>query len=208
MNRRFRALTLDDLDRLPAGCEGCVFWQSTVLAERRCGSVCDSEAQAEWYRRVSQEWGDCGRVAVEDDEILGFVKYAPSGYFPQARTFAAAPTDPQVPLIACLHIAPEARNLGLGTLLLRATLRDLTQRGERKVEAFAIARRPESFEEAPMPGIEFLLRNGFTVSRPDPLYPLLQLELRTLVTWAENLEAVLDSLKLPVRVPERVPTPW
>ena len=208
MARRFRALTLEHLDQLPAGCSGCVFWESSEMSERRCGARCDAEAQAAWYRRVTAEWGDCGRVAVEDDVILGFVKYAPSGYFPQAQTFLAAPLDPNVPLISCLHLAPEARNLGLGTVLLRAALKDLTQRGEKKVESFALAQRPETFQEAPMPGIEFLLRNGFTVARPDLLYPLLQLELRSLVTWAENLEAVLESLKLPVRAPERVPTPW
>jgi ribosomal protein S18 acetylase RimI-like enzyme len=208
MSRKLRALTIEHLDRLPAGCGGCLFWESSEFLERRCGAACGREALSAWYERVTGEWGDCGRVAVEDDVLLGFVKYAPSGYFPQAQTFLAAPHDPEVPLIACLHVAPEARNLGLGTLLLRAALRDLTQRGERKVEAFALARRPDSFEEAPMPGIEFLLRNGFTVARPDPLYPLLQLELRSLVTWTENLESMLEALKLPLRVPERVPTPW
>jgi len=185
-----------------------VFWESGPVAERRCGAVCDSELQAEWYHSVSQEWGDCGRVAYEDDEVLGFVKYAPSGYFPQARTFFSAPSDPDVPLIACLHISPEARHHGLGTVLLRAALRDLTTRGERKVEVFALAKRPETFDEAPMLGIDFLLRNGFTVSKPDPNYPLLQLELRSLAVWTENLEAVLESLKLPLRIPERTPAPW
>lgn len=208
MSRRLRPLALKDLSALPISCEHCVFWESGDKLERKCGSRCHAEVQAEWYHRVMQEWGDCGRVAYEDDIPLGFIKYAPNGYFPQAQTFAAAPQDPTVPLIACLHISEQARHHGLGTLLLRACLRDLVMRGERKVEVFAAARRPATLGESPMVGIEFLLRNGFTVSRPDPEYPLLQLELRSLAVITENLEAVLESLRLPLRLPERAPTPW
>jgi len=208
MARKLRPLTLADFERLPTGCAGCIFWESAGHHELRCGSVCDSEVQAKWYHRVIEEWGDCGRVAVEDDEVLGFIKYAPSGYFAQTTSFAAAPADPRIPLIACMHITSDARNHGLGSVLLRAALRDLVQRGERKVEAFGATKRPEPIEESPLVGIEFLQRNGFTITRPDPRYPLLQLELRSLATWTENLEAVLDSLKIPLHMPDRAPTPW
>lgn len=199
---------LADFQQLPTHCAGCMFWESEEICERRCGACCDSERQAEWIHRVVQEWGDCGRVAHEDDQVLGFVKYAPAGYFPQSLTFPSAPTDLEVPLIACLHVAEETRHHGLGTVLLRAALRDLVSRGERKVQAFATTEKPVLLEESPMLGIDFLLRNGFTIVRPDPRYPLLQLELRSLVTWTENLEAVFESLTLPLRTRERAPAPW
>ena len=208
MARKLRPLRLNDFEHLPTECSGCIFWETPERHERRCGARCDSAVQAEWYHEVVQEWGDCGRVAHEDDEVLGFIKYAPSEYFPQAFTFSAAPPDAAVPLIACLHIGEEARHHGLGTLLLRAALRDLVLRGERKVQAFGAVQKPAVLEESPMLGIDFLLRNGFTVARPDPHYPLLQLELRSLVLWSENLETVLQSLKLPLRIPERAPAPW
>ena len=168
----------------------------------------DEELQRAWLRRVTDEWGDCGRVAYEDDEILGFVKYAPSGYFPQSQTFLAAPVDPTVPLISCLHISPDARHRGLGTVLLRACLRDLVGRGERRVEAFGFATPGASLEDMPMLGMPFLLRNGFVVSRPDPLYPLMRLDLRSLILWQDNLEAVLESLRFPLRVPKQAPASW
>jgi ribosomal protein S18 acetylase RimI-like enzyme len=205
MTRKLRPLQLDDYDRLPAGCGGCAFWESGGQIERRCGSICDSDLQRAWYRRVTDEWGSGGRVAYEDEEILGFVKYAPSGYFPQASTFSAKPKDASVPLISCLHIAPDARHRGLGTVLLRAALRDLVQRGERRVEAFAYVRMNSSIDDMPMLGMPFLLRNGFTVSRPDPLYPLMRLDLRTLAVLREDLEAMLESLRFPLRVPSRAP---
>jgi ribosomal protein S18 acetylase RimI-like enzyme len=201
-------LTPGDLARLPAACSSCVLWESAGERERRCGAVCDAELQHAWVRRVTDEWGDCGRVACEDDELLGFVKYAPSGYFPQARAFAASPEDPTVPLIACLHISADARHHGLGTVLLRACLRDLVVRGERRVEAFGIVKPDADLEYQPMLGVPFLLRNGFVVSRPDPLYPLMRLDLRSLVLWQDNLEAVLESLRFPLRVPRQAPASW
>lgn len=161
-----------------------------------------------WFETVREEWGECGRVVYEDDEVLGFVKYAPSRYFPQAFTFAASPLDGDVPLIACLHVAEGARRHGLGRLLLLAALRDLVLRGEKRVEAFGYAPPMADIDATPMLGIQFLLRHGFTVSRPDATYPLLQLELRSLSVISENLESVLESLRLPMRAPKRVPATW
>jgi len=189
-------------------CSGCAFWESAGERPRKCGAVCDADLQHAWYRRVSDEWGECGRVAYEDNEILGFVKYAPSGYFPQAATFPSAPEDQSVPLIACLHISPDARHHGLGSVMLRAALKDLVARGERKVEAFAAAHKPTVLDDSPFLSMQFLLRNGFTISRPDPQHPLLKLDLRSLAMWSENLEAALESLRFPLRAPHRAPATW
>lgn len=208
MSRKLRPLTLEDLDRVPEHCRGCAFWEAAGERARACGSVNDPELLRAWYRRVTDEWGECGRVAYEDDEVLGFVKYAPSRYFPQSATFPSAPQDPSVPLIACLHITPDARHHGLGSVMLRSALKDLVQRGERRVEAFAAAEKPAELETSPVLGIEFLQRNGFTVCRPHPSYPLMRLDLRSLVMWSENLESVLESLRFPLRAPSRAPATW
>ena len=176
----------------------------------RISELLQKNSRAETLRRdfkaISKDTVFVDRITeMEDDELLGFIKYAPSAYFPQAMTFPSAPEDPSVPLIACLHVSADARHHGLGTVLLRAALRDLMNRGERRVEAFGFANPGAVLEDMPMPGMQFLLRNGFTVSRPDTAYPLLRLDLKTLVMWQENLEAVLDSLRLPLRVPKRAP---
>ncbi len=59
-----------------------------------------------------------------------------------------------------------------------------------------------------MLSLAFLLENGFTIVRPDPRYPLLRLDLKSLVLWQDNLEAVLESLRFPMRVPNRAPASW
>ena len=197
----------EDLDRLPTLCGGCVFWETAEMHERRCGSACDPEVLRCWYERVTDEWGECGRVALDDDgEVMGFIKYAPSGYFPQAATFPSRPTSGDTALITCLHIRDDAREQGLGRVLVQAALKDLKSRGERSVQSFACA-RPLDLGVMPMMGIKYLLNQGFTVVRPDPSFPLLQLDLRSLAMLAENLEAMLESLRAPLRSPARVPDP-
>jgi hypothetical protein len=55
--------------------------------------------------------------------------------------------------------------------------------------------------------VEFLLRQGFSVAHPHPVYPLMRLELKALASWTDNVEAVLDALQLPRRMRERIPAP-
>lgn len=210
MARRLRSLNNKDLERLPARCACCVFWESAGERERRCGATCDLDLRHAWHRRVTDEWGDCTLIACEDDEILGFVKYAPSGYFPQAATFRRSPDDPRVPLIACMHILPDARHRGLGTVLLRATMRDLVARGERRVEVFGYAGPSAAGEQQDLPvlSVEFLSQNGFAIIKPDPVFPLMRLDLRSLVFLAGSLESTLEALRLPLRVPKRAPASW
>lgn len=208
MSRKLRPLAPEHLRHLESHCEGCMFWESPIEQDRTCGRPCDPEEWAAWWRTVSDEWGDPGRTALEDDEVLGFVKYAPVRYFPQARTFRAAPEDEDTVLLTCLHVRADARHHGLGKVLVHAALRDLMLRGVRRVEAFGTTHRREPIEDIPLLNIDFLVREGFTVARPDVEYPLMRIELRSLAAVTDNLEAMLESLRFPLRAPQRVPTPW
>lgn len=206
MSRRLRPLSLEHLDNLPCECSDCVFWESADRLEPLCGAACDRELQRDWYGAVTSEWGECGRVAVEDSEILGFIKYAPPEYMPQARHFPGDGPRADCVLLTCMHIRDDARRHGLGTLMLRAALRDLTTRHVRHVQAYACAGSLDMSTQ-PVMGVEFLLRNGFRVANPHPHYPLLELDLRSLVTWTENIEAALQALRIPIAGPSRVPSP-
>lgn len=206
MARRFRPLTPDRIAELPPGCSGCVFWESAQPLPFECGSACDPELARSWVAHVTTEWGDCGRIVVEDGKVLGFIKYAPAAFVPQSRNMPAGlPLDAAV-LITCMHITPDARQRGLGKVLLQAALRELVSRGERTVQAYATVQHG-SWDTSPMIGMEFLLRMGFTVARPHPSMPLMQLDLKSLAAWTENLESVLESLRIPLRVPAHTPMP-
>jgi ribosomal protein S18 acetylase RimI-like enzyme len=186
---------------------GCVFWESTEHLELVCGEACDLDIARGWYERVSEEWGECGRVAADEDgEILGFIKYAPTSYFPQATKLGIPAPPPGGVLISCVHIRDDARSLGLGRLLLFAALKDLAQRGEKTVWAYGYTAHVD-MSNVPMIGVEFLLRHGFTVTSPHPIHPLLHMDVRSLVSWSENLDSMLQALRIPVRRTQRVPSP-
>jgi GNAT superfamily N-acetyltransferase len=204
MARRFKPLASDLIEALPTGCAGCVFWESPERLEHVCGAKCDVALARGWVDRVRSEWGDCGRAAVEDGEVLGFIKYAPAPFFPQAQVMPSGPPDEKAVLIACMHISPDARQRGLGKVLMQVALRDLATRGVKTVQAYGTLQQG-AFETSPVVGVEFLLRMGFTVSRPHPDVPLMQLDMRSLVSWTENLEAVLESLRIPIGVARRSP---
>lgn len=204
MSRRLVPLGASDVTRVDHVCAGCMFWESVALQEFRCGSTCDEDAQRAWFYRVHEEWGDCGRAAYEDDEVLGFIKYAPVGYFPQAAFLPGRLPGPDATLIACLHIRDDARQHGLGRLLLQAALKDLAGRSERRVYAYGLAQKAD-MRLVPMMGMDFLHTHGFKVEHAHPAYPLMRLDLRSLAMITDNLESVLEALRLP-RL-RRMPTP-
>lgn len=206
LNRRLRPLTVAHLSDFPGPCVGCIFWETPEPHEVRCGSVCDLERARQWHSTVLREWGPCGLAALESDELLGFIKYAPPAYLPQIANLPGRLPEDRCVLIACMHIRDDARQHGLGTLLLRAALRDLLVRGERTVFACGVETTADMSTQ-PMIGVDFLLRNGFRISQPHPSYPLLRLDIKSLATWTENVEAVLNSLRIPLRRTTRIPTP-
>ncbi len=203
MARKLRPLTFTRAEDLYDECARCRFWEEGAPAKHRCGSLKRSDVQEAWYRTVRDEWGDPGRIAYQDREALGFIKYAPTRYFRRAGgALPAGPASTDAVLIACLHIREEARNLGLGTLLLQAALSDLRSRGERIVEAYGSVE--PTGEDSPYITANFLLRHGFTVVRPNPDVPLLRMELEALEAWNDTFEAALEAVTLRL-TPQRVP---
>lgn len=206
MARRIRPLTPERLADLSPECGCCAFWETEKPAQPECGGSCDPAVFEAWVRDVLADWGDCGRIAYIDGDAIGFAKYAPGRYFPRASRMGAGPPSDDAVLLACLRVEADARHAGLGKVLLQAVLRDLVSRGERAVEAYASTGTLDR-RATPMITVEFLLRQGFTVVRPHPRYPLMRLEMRSLAAWTDNVEAVLESLQLPVLRRERVPAP-
>jgi GNAT superfamily N-acetyltransferase len=205
MARRIRPLTFERTRELPAACAYCRFWESGAVMAHRCGANCDEAAAAAWFEAVHAEWGDPGRVAYADKEALGFVKYAPARYFGRPALLPAGRPSDDAVLLSCLHVRDDARNLGLGTLLVHAALSDLVSRGEKAVEAYGTV-APVT-DETPFISVNFLLRQGFAVTRPHPDLPLMRLELKALASWTETLESALDALQIRLKpTPAGVPS--
>lgn len=205
MARRMRSLDSALVEMLPVECAGCVFWETEERLPRHCGASCDVEKARASIDYVRMQWGECGKVAVQDGSALGFIKYAPPGYFPQTAQFPAAPPSNDAVFITCLHVSDEVRHRGLGKLLLHAALRDLFLRGERAVEAYGT---PGSGIDLPVISLDFLVGQGFVVERPHAQLPLMRLNLKSLAALTENIEAVLQGLQLPLRVHNGATAPY
>jgi hypothetical protein len=96
---------------------------------------------------------------------------------------------------------------------MQEVVKDLVQRGGiRAVEAFGTtgARAPRwalhGTDHTCLLPVEFLQRVGFKTQRPHPRTPRMRLELKSVVTWREEVEAALERLLGVVR-PARAPRP-
>lgn len=219
MARRLARLTLDNLADLPDGCRSCVFWELDPVRRQRAVDAGEGACEKEgWVSRVLLEWGSCGRVAYVDGEPAGYVLYAPPVFLPGADAFPTAPVSEDAVLLATAMILPDYAGQGLGRVLMQTVVKDLVKRGGiRALEAIGDARAPQSADpDDPLRGYggcvlpaDYLLRVGFKTHRAHPRYPRMRLELRSAVTWRDEVEAALERLLgvvRPVRHPAAEPT--
>jgi len=80
---------------------------------------------------------------------------------------------------------------GLGRMLIQGVAKDLTRRGVRAVEAFGDLRWDGPACVIPA---EHLLAVGFKTVRPHARFPRLRLELKTALSWREDVEVALERL--------------
>ena len=192
MARRLASLTLDNLDDVPRSCRRCVFWELDLVERERAEEAGDTALEKEaWVSTVLLEWGSCGKVAYVDGVAAGHVLYVPPAYSPRSVAFPTSPVSPDAVLLMTAFVRPEFAGTGLGRMLVQGVAKDLRLRGVRAVEAFGDLRweRPGCVLPA-----EHLLAVGFKTVRPHPRYPRLRLELRTTVSWREDVEYALERL--------------
>jgi len=94
-------------------------------------------------------------------------------------------------LLMTANILSEFSGGGLGRLLVQSVAKDLTRRGVKAIEAFGDL-RPEGLS-CVLPA-DYLLAVGFKTVRPHLRYPRLRLELKTAVSWREDVEVALERL--------------
>jgi GNAT superfamily N-acetyltransferase len=203
MARRIARLTLDTLADLPAEVRTCLFWELDPVRRQRVHEAGAEESEKEaWLSRVLLEWGSCGRVVYVDDDVAGFILYAPPGYFPGSGSLPTAPVSEDAVQLATAQVFPPYDGAGLGRVLMQVMVKDLITRGGiRAVECFGTNRPTE--RECLLP-VAYLQRVGFKTHRPHHREPRMRLELKSVLTWREEMEAALSRLLGVVR-PNRTP---
>lgn len=192
MGRRLVPLTLDNLQDLPQRCRSCVFWELDPVRGQAAVKAGTPELEKEaWISAVLLEWGSCGRVVYVDDAPVGFVLYAPPAYVPRATAFPTSPVSPDAVQLMTAFITPGYQGQGLGRVMVQTVAKDLLRRGFKAIEAFGDTRWREPACVLPA---DHLLAVGFKTVRPHPTSPRLRLELRTTLSWKEDVELALDRL--------------
>lgn len=158
----------------------------------------DPEEEGAWIRHALDAFGDCGRVIRSDEGLVAFAKYAPPELFGARGAGLAARIAPNAVLLAGLCVAGSLEGAGLARLLLEAVERDLHKRGLKTLEAFGCPAtgHEEGAETGPTAcrPVDFYERHGFKVRSRGPGPVIVRMELRSIVSWTENLEGVLDGL--------------
>ncbi|MEU1406857.1 GNAT family N-acetyltransferase [Streptomyces sp. NPDC005728] len=192
MGRRLVPLTLDNVQDLPQRCRSCVFWELDPVSGEAAVTAGTSALEKEsWISAVLLDWGSCGRVVYVDDAPVGFVLYAPPAYVPRSTSFPTSPISPDAVQLMTAFILPGYQGQGLGRVMVQTVAKDLLRRGFKAIEAFGNARWKEPACLLPA---DHLLAVGFKTVRQHPKHPRLRLELRSTLSWKEDVEHALDRL--------------
>jgi GNAT superfamily N-acetyltransferase len=201
--RRVARLTVDTLADLPVQARRCLFWELDPVRRARVERAgAEEEEKAAWVSRVLLEWGSCGRVLYVDDRPAGFVVYAPPRFLPGSASMPTHPVGEDAVQLATAEVLEEHRGGGLGRVLMQAMAKDLLHREIRAVECFGVHGR--TGEGCALP-VEFLQRVGFRTQRPHPRHPRMRMELKSVLTWRDDMESALVRLLGAVRPARHAP---
>jgi GNAT superfamily N-acetyltransferase len=196
MARRLVNITLDNLCDLPHRCRSCVFWELDPAAGEKAREQGGTDLEKEaWISDTLLEWGSCGKIMYLDGLAAGYVLYAPPAYVPRSMAFATSPVSPDAVLLVTARLLPEFVGRGLGRVLVQAVAAEVARRGLKAIEAFgthdAASERPDRACVLPA---DYLLAVGFKTVRPHPHFPRLRLDLKSTVSWREDVEYALERL--------------
>lgn len=212
MSRKVHPLDGEAVEHLPDRCRTCLFWELGRPRPNPGGGVeglgPDDElagdplvAKQAWATNQVLAGRPPGRIVWADDEVAGYALFAPAPQF-ASRKLPVPPTSRDALLLATLWVEAAYRKRGVGRVLVQAALKEALRLQLPAVEAYGDRRWRESDCVLPC---TWLLHEGFEIAVEHPRYPLLRIETRRTVRWADALEhAVEEVLEL---LPRRSPVP-
>jgi GNAT superfamily N-acetyltransferase len=181
-----------------------VFWELDPVAGDQARARGDPAAEKEaWLSATLLEWGSCGRLVSVDGATAAYAIFAPPVHVARSASFATSPVASDAVLLTTLYVVPAHRGTGLGRFLVQTVAKDLVQRNVHAIEAFGELR---GGREGCLIPADFLLAVGFKTVRPHARYPRLRLDLRSTVTWREDVEVALERLLGAISAPRPVPS--
>jgi GNAT superfamily N-acetyltransferase len=204
VSRRLVNLTLDNLDDIDHRCRSCVFWELDPVAGDRAGRHGDAALEKEaWVSDTLLQWGSCGQLLYIDGVPAGHALYAPAAYVPRSVAFPTSPVSPDAVLLMTARLHEAFTGGGLGRVLVQAVAREVSRRGIRAVEAFGRTAAADATSErhSCLLPADYLLAVGFKTVRPHPYTPRLRLDIKTILSWREDVEYAIERLLGSIQVP-------
>ena len=203
LSRRVRQLTPELLSDLPASCRSCLFWE---VADARPGPdardpVHASTSKQAWWQAVGLEQRTYSRGLYVDDALVAYALVGEPATFPRARRLGPPASDDAL-LLGTMWTHPDHRDAGLAKAILHSVLREAARTHHRAVEAYGQRGAVLPTCVVPTDALEAL---GFVVVAEHTRFPLLRLDLRRTVTWAESLSQAIEGVVSALGRRERVP---
>ena len=154
-----------------------------------------------------KEHGGRIKAAFVRGKCIGIILAGNYYLFPRLRNFNIFPPDFDSVFLGCIYVISEYRGIGVAKRLLIEIEKDLIKDKVKSIES--IGKRlnddidEEEYENSPLVPFKFLIKNGFYLKKNDPLFPLLRLDLKSIVSDLAESKTLLDKivLKKEVRSP-------
>lgn len=74
---------LPDFRLFPYSCKYCVYWESMGDFDEKIDKITAEKIKRDWFRRVSEKFGNCGFIAYLEDVSVGYAQHAPLSLCPK-----------------------------------------------------------------------------------------------------------------------------
>lgn len=181
------------MNNIPHPCKSCEYWEAGTAPFKNNQQGDVSFYKEEWYSSYLLSWGSCGKIMKKNGRTVGYAQFGLPAFFKGLTLYRnSRHLDSSALFISCLYIIEEYRGMGLGKELLRSIISETSKKRIRSIEA--IARRNSS--ENPSGPLELYLDNGFYIKKNDFEYPIVRLEMRSVLEVTEKVRKILRKIEL------------
>lgn len=224
LNFTIKNVELDKINKLKLPCADCTFWTSTLglslfddinlntslwqFVKNKIFELKNIRNKGNFLAFIIKN-GGIVKAAFTNRKCVGILIAGKYYLFSRLKFFNFYPPDPESMFLSCLYVLPEYRNLGIAKKLLIELEKDLIKNKINSIESVCKRLSNESdiddYAYSQTIPFKYLIKNGFYVKYNDAIYPLVRLDLSTIVKGYEllSLKAVLKKIEFekPVKVP-------
>ena len=215
-NLVIKDLSADKADRLKIKCKNCSFWfdhgnNNSIRDLIRARSFPEiknflkSKIFTENHEDCSMDTlksflcqGGRVKIATKNRKCVGILTAGKFNLFPRLKTFKIYPPDPKSVFLGCIYIEPGYRGSGFEKRLLIELEKDLFKEKVACIEVIGKRMSDDideaEYENSPLIPFKFLINNGFYLKKNDEFYPLLRLDIGSMVAVFKEGKLSLDKL--------------